>query len=262
MRPASGTVSSVSLPEPARTEAVNGAAGRLAIVTGTNPPAAALAPEALPISVATAAGPVEVLDAGTHVVLGRHGLGVTRPAHLIDHQRNLRALVELGCDRVLAVASTGSLRRDLAVGTVVAPDDFFGPWVTPSIHDDERGHTVPGFDQLWRAALVAAWRAHTDTPIHDGGVYVQATGPRFETPAEIRFFATIGDVVGMTVAAECIIARELGLSYAAICVVDNLANGLHERPLTVPELVAGVERNRDRMVRDLSLVIPHLVSDG
>ena len=76
--------------------------------------------------------------------------------------------------------------------------------------DDMRGHSIPGFDEPWRQALLSAWRAATATPIVDGGVYVQMNGPRFETPAEIRFLATIGDVVGMTIAAECIVAKEVG----------------------------------------------------
>ena len=58
------------------------------------------------------------------------------------------------------------------------------------------------------------------------GVYWQARGPRLETPAEIRLVAAHADVVGMTVATECVIAGELGLRYAELCVVDNLANGV------------------------------------
>ena len=42
----------------------------------------------------------------------------------------------------------------------------------------------------------------------------------------------------MTIASECIVAGELGLRYAAVCVVDNLANGIGELPLTVGELEA------------------------
>ena len=50
------------------------------------------------------------------------------------------------------------------------------------------------------------WDAH-DAPVLDGGVYWQTTGPRFETPAEIRVLATFADVVGMTVGSECVAAR-------------------------------------------------------
>jgi purine nucleoside phosphorylase len=224
--------------------------GRLALITGTGVGVDDVAPVGDDHVIETRVEPVTVRDLGTMVVLARHGLA-RRPAHRVDHLVNLTALQSLGCDRILAVASAGSLRPDWPVGTVVLPDDFFGPWVTPSRFADARGHTVPGFDLAWRARVLDAWRATTTTPIQDGGVYVQTTGPRFETPAEIRFFATVGDVVGMTVATECVLARELGLAYAAVCTVDNLANGVDDIGLTLEEFQAGVARNRPDLVADV-----------
>jgi 5'-methylthioadenosine phosphorylase len=176
------------------------------------------------------------IEAGAVVALPRHGLEHQRPAHLIDHHANVRALCELGCDRVIALASTGSLRVDWRPGTLVCPDDFLALGVAPSFYTDVRGHSVPGFDQAWRARLVRAWAAAAgDLPLLDGGVYAQTSGPRFETAAEVRALAQDADLVGMTVASEAILAREAGLAYAAVCTVDNLANGLEEKPLSVEE---------------------------
>ena len=188
------------------------------------------------------------------VVRIRHGDGV--PAHLVDHAANCAALVDAGCDRVLALHSVGSLRADWPVGTVVAPDDFFAPWATPTTFDDVRGHRIPGIDTAWHDAVVAAWQASTDHPIISSGVYAQTTGPRFETRAEIRFLATVADVVGMTLASECTIAGELGLAYASISVVDNLANGIAATPLTMDEYAAGVAANRTL----LADALPRLVT--
>ena len=95
-------------------------------------------------------------------------------------------------------------------------------------------------------------------PLKDGGVYWQAFGPRFETPAEIRFIAQFADVVGMTMASECIVAGELGLSYAAVCIVDNLANGLGEQQLTWDEFEAGKRANQATLFAALGRVIPQL----
>ncbi len=188
------------------------------------------------------------------VVRIRHGNGV--PAHLVDHAANCAALVDAGCDRVLALHSVGSLRADWPVGTVVAPDDFFAPWATPSTFDDVRGHRIPGIDAAWRDEVVTAWQASTDHPIISSGVYAQTTGPRFETAAEIRFLATVADVVGMTLASECTIAGELGLAYASISVVDNLANGVAAAPLTMDEYATGVAANRTL----LADALPRLVA--
>ena len=49
----------------------------------------------------------------------------------------------------------------------------------------------------------------------------------------------------MTIASECILAGELGIPYAAVCVVDNLANGVAAEPLSVEEFEAGKAANRD-----------------
>jgi len=96
----------------------------------------------------------------------------------------------------------------------------------------------------------------------DGGVYWQTIGPRFETPAEIRMIAAHADVVGMTIGSECVIAGELGLEYAVICVVDNLANGLAEGELSVAEMEADRIINATRLRDGLAAVLPRLGAVG
>jgi 5'-methylthioadenosine phosphorylase len=179
------------------------------------------------------------------------------PAHRVDHHANVAALCAAGCDRVLALASVGSLRQ-WPVGTRVVPFDVYAPQVNPSYHDDVLGHRVPGFDEAWRDAVLAAWEEATDTPVMDGGVYAQTTGPRFESPAEVRALAVHADVVGMTVASEMVLAGEAGLAYAALCTVDNLANGLAEARLTLADVEDGSLTNRNPMVADLRAVLPLL----
>ena len=66
------------------------------------------------------------------------------------------------------------------------------------------------------------------------------------------------DVVGMTIAAECVIAGELGLEYAALCMVDNLANGLAEGELSVDEMEADRIINAARLRDGLAGVLPRL----
>ena len=100
----------------------------------------------------------------------------------------------------------------------------------------------------------------TATRLVDGGIYAQTRGPRFETRAEVRALTHVADLVGMTVAAECIVATEVKLPYAAVCVVDNLANGLGTAPLTIDEFNAGVAANRARLVADLDAVLPALAA--
>lgn len=223
--------------------------GRLAVVLGSS----VLGPGGDAIASAAA-------EHGAAIVQ-RHGSGAYRLPHEIDHAENLRALIEGGCDRVLAVGSVGSLSAELPVGSLLCPDDFIALHLGLSIFDDERAHRAPGFDPTWRAEVLAAWGA-SPAELRDGGVYWQAIGPRFETPAEIRLMAGHADVVGMTIASECIVAAELGLAYAAICVVDNLANGIGPRPLQILELEAARAANALVLHDGLATVLPQLGAVG
>jgi 5'-methylthioadenosine phosphorylase len=205
--------------------------------------------------------PIGITDCGGHVTLYRHGLDEYVPPHRIDHIVHLRALADLGCDRVLAVSSVGALRPDLPVGTFLAPDDFIALDQPPVVALDHEGqHVVPGFAPAWRRRVVDAWAGSAGEPLIDGGVYWQTNGPRFETPAEIRMLAAHADVVGMTVASECVAANQLGLEYAAVCVVDNLANGVGPERLTPEDYAGGQATNQARLLVALGAVIPELTA--
>jgi 5'-methylthioadenosine phosphorylase len=225
--------------------------GRLAVILGSN----ALGPGGGEIAAAAAAHGAAIVQ--------RHGeaAGAYVLPHQIDHVANLRPLLEQGCDRVLAIGSVGSLKPEIPVGSLVCPDDFIALHVGVSIFADQRAHSAPGFDPRWRAEVIEAWSAGGETP-RDGGVYWQALGPRFETPAEIRLIAPHADLVGMTIASECIVAGELGLEYAALCVVDNLANGLAEGELDLAALEDDRLANAERLREGLAAVLPRLGAVG
>ena len=236
--------------------------GRLAVTGGHGILGTAFAANASRVDLDTTYGPAALLDAGSHVVIQRHGLDEFVSAPFINHRAHVRALADAGCDRILGLASVGSLRRDLPVGTFVAPDDFIALQLGISFSEGDEGHQSPGFDSGWRRTVAEQWAEHSDIPLHDGGVYWQAIGPRFETGAEIRLIAGHADLVGMTIASECVLAGELGLAYASICVVDNLANGVGDAPLTMEEFQAGAAANRARLVDALDAVLPALSKEA
>lgn len=194
------------------------------------------------------------------VVARRHGEGKAyRLPHRVDHTANLRSLAEAGCDRVLGVCSVGSLRAELEVGSLVCPDDFIALQLELTTFEDARGHMTPGFDAGWRREVVSTWEAGGAGALRDGGVYWQTVGPRFETPAEVRLIAAHADVVGMTLASECVVAGELGLRYAGVCVVDNLANEISGRPLSAGEVERNRQANAATLRAALDAALPRLV---
>ena len=70
------------------------------------------------------------------------------------------------------------------------------------------------------------------------GVYLAVSGPSYETPAEIRAFASLGaDAVGMSTVPETIVARQCGLSVAGVSCITNLAAGRAGRPLSHAEVL-------------------------
>ncbi len=226
--------------------------GRLAVILGSN----ALGPGGEEIAAAAA-------EQGAAIVQRHRAAddGFVLP-HAIDHAATLRPLLEQGCDRVLGIGSVGSLRpEELGVGSLVCPDDFIALNLGDSVFEDARAHSAPGFDPAWRKEVIAAWSEGSQAP-RDGGVYWQARGPRFETPAEIRLMAAHAHVVGMTIASECVVAGELSLAYASLCVVDNLANGLGEGELGLAELEADRLINAERLREGLAAVLPRLGAVG
>ena len=77
------------------------------------------------------------------------------------------------------------------------------------------------------------------------GVYLAVSGPSYETPAEIRAFATLGaDAVGMSTVPEAIVARQCGLRVAAVSCITNLAAGISPEKLSHAEVLATAERVR------------------
>lgn len=192
------------------------------------------------------------------VAIDRHGgAGYVLP-HEIDHEANMRRLLDGGCNRVLAIGSVGGLHPQLGPGTFLCPDDFISLERTVTTRTGREAHDVHGFDAEWRESVLEAWATAAEPPMVDGGVYWQTLGPRLETPAEVRAIARDADVVGMTIGSECAIASELGLSYAAICVVVNYANGVGEEELRMQGVERGAAITRDPLARALDAVLPAL----
>lgn len=201
---------------------------------------------------------VKVLVSDNAVYLPRHGLGAGHILpHLIDHPSNFRALQSLGVNTILAICSVGSLQRSITPRHFLVPDDYVSFWSPVTAVNNEARHITPGLDENVRVILIRELKRRK-LPCIPKGVYVQTPGPRLETRAEVRFLATFGDVVGMTMASEATVARELGLGYAALCVVDNFANGLVQHPLSVKQINASARSKIPLIASILNSVIKEL----
>ena len=231
---------------------------RIAIIGGTGFGAALVAgtPETVETPYGAASLTRADLGEGRELLfLARHGVGHRLPPHRINHKANIAALRGLGAEAVFATAAAGSLRPKIAPGDLVVLDDFLdltkGEVTTFFGEPGDVRHTdfVHPYDPALRAALLVAVQADLAPHIHPRGTYLCVSGPRYETPAEVRLFASWGaDVVGMTGTPEAILCREAGLPYAGVALATNYGTGLlTDTPLSHTEVEAQMASRRDAL---------------
>ncbi|QKV19744.1 purine-nucleoside phosphorylase [Oricola thermophila] len=141
----------------------------------------------------------------------------------------LEVLQGIGIEKLILTNAAGSLREDLAPGSVMVIEDHINFSGTNPLIGEESDRRFVGmtsaYDADMRATIERA--AEAEGIAIDRGVYMWFSGPSFETPAEIRMARTLGaDAVGMSTVPEVIIARFLGMSCAACSVITNYGAGM------------------------------------
>ena len=186
-------------------------------------------------------GPVTAYCGDQIMLIQRHGSQNLAP-HKINHKANLSAIKQRGIKRIVAINSVGSLKREIPPGTFCLVTDFISFYSIPTVDENGRTHVTPTLCPV----LTDRVRKCGDIDFAQV-IYWQTTGPRFETPAEIRLMAQFADVVGMTLGSEATIAAELGLTYSAVCMVDNYANGIGTGSLDFASFDRMVRENQQKM---------------
>lgn len=195
--------------------------------------------------------------------LPRHGHKHEFPPHKIPYRANLWALRSLGVTQVLAPCAVGSLRPDLAAGSLVIPDQLVDRTTSraQTFYDAGANHIsfADPYCPVGRARVVDA-AAVTGWPATDEATMVVVEGPRFSTRAESRWFSAAGfDLVNMTGHPEAVLARELAMCYTAIAVVTDLDAGLVTgEGVSQAEVFSTFAASLDALRRLLASVIPTL----
>lgn len=167
-------------------------------------------------------------------VLPRHGEREYRvSAPFVNYRANVWALKELGVRRIVAWTGPGALSTDYRIGEFVLPADLIDlTRRRESTFFENKGIGLlrqgPMFCPTVGSALEDVLRSMALGP-RTGAVYAVSEGPRFETAAEVRMIRGLGaDLVGMTLAPEAFLARELEMCYHPIAYVTSYAEGVGE----------------------------------
>lgn len=208
-------------------------------------------------TVQTEYGEVEVdiaeVEKNSIVFLARHGKEHTTPPHRINYRANLKALKKLGVQQIFATAAVGSLNQDYPTGSLVVLTDFIDLTKQRPLTFFEGGsegakhvNMVDPYCANLRRCLLEAGKRH-DVRFKGNAVYICTEGPRFETKAEIKVMRQWGaDVVGMTNVPEVVLAKELGLCYAALGLVVNMATGMDCAPIQLESIGEMLSRNKEK----------------
>lgn len=176
----------------------------------------------------------------------------------------VRVMGRLGVRQIVLTNAAGGINTDFGQGALMIIDDHINllgsnPLTGPN--DDRLGVRFPDMSQVYsprlrRIADEAA--AAAGVPVKHG-VYVATPGPSYETPAEIRFFRTIGaDAVGMSTVPEAIAARHMGLEVLGISCITNMAAGVLPGAVNHDEVLETTRRVRGSFIALLEAIVDRL----
>ena len=159
-----------------------------------------------------------------------------------------RLMKLMGAEVLFLTNAAGGVNFDFKAGDLMMITDQIGsfvpsPLIGPNI--DELGLRFCDMSHVYDLDLQqvirnAAGKLGIDLK---EGVYIQLTGPAFETPAEVRMCRTLGaDAVGMSTACEAIAANHMGMKICGISCISNLGCGMTENPLTHEEVPETADR--------------------
>jgi 5'-methylthioadenosine phosphorylase len=193
----------------------------------------------------------------------RHGKRHTIPPHRVNSRANIWALNSLGVSRIIAPSAVGSLQDNYKPGDIVLPGQFidFTKRREYTFYDEGQVCHVscadPFCNELGEMFLKVSKQLNYN--VYNGGTYICIEGPRFSTRAESKYFKDIlhGDIIGMTLIPECILAREMQQCYVSIATVTDY-DVWYENPVSSKEIVEVLTKNASKVKELLAKFIPSI----
>lgn len=160
----------------------------------------------------------------------------------------VRLMKLMGAEILFLTNASGGVNQGFLAGDLMLITDHiacFAPNPLIGSNIEELGTRFPDMSTVYQPALQEIIRQtakELQIPLKEG-VYLQLTGPSFESPAEIRMARLLGaDAVGMSTAVEAIAANHAGMKICGISCVCNLAAGMTAQPLTHAEVQEAADK--------------------
>lgn len=175
----------------------------------------------------------------------------------------VRLMKLMGAKVLFLTNAAGGINRSFSAGDLMLITDHISMSVpSPLIGEniEELGVRFPDMSEVYSRRLqkiVENAAVTAEVPLRRG-VYIQTTGPQYETPSEIRAYERLGaDAVGMSTAIEAIAARHAGMEICGISCISNLAAGISVNPLTHKE----VQETADRVAPLFKRLVTQAIAD-
>ena len=176
----------------------------------------------------------------------------------------IRVFRLLGVEKVILTNAAGAINKDMAPGDIMLIKDH----IKLQGQSPVRGYNIPEFgprffdvSDMYTKELRddAKQIARKENIELKEGIYFYATGPQFETPAEIRAMSILGgDAVGMSTVTEAITAAHCGIKVLGISLITNMAAGITGNPVTTQEVKEVGESYREKMENLIKAIIKDL----
>lgn len=167
----------------------------------------------------------------------------------------IRLMKLMGIEFLILTNASGAINQQFCVGDFMIIRDQISNFVpSPLIGKNivQLGERFPDMTHIYDRELIRLVRqtAEEEDMMLREGVYVQASGPNFESPAEIRMFGIMGaDVVGMSTACEAIAARHTGIKTCGISCVSNMASAIGAEELSHLDVQSVLDRRSGEFER-------------
>lgn len=154
-----------------------------------------------------------------------------------------RLMGMLGAKIIFLTNAAGGLNTSFSAGDLMIITDHISsfvpsPLIGPNI--ENFGVRFPDMSEVYSKELINILEESAKSLGIDikKGVYVQSSGPNYETPAEVRMFKNLGgDAIGMSTACEAMAAHHMGIEVCGISCISNMACGLSDAPLSHAEVM-------------------------